>query len=416
MIRSPAGLVIARLLSAALALVTSPLIARAIGAEGRGLVAAATTALMILPIGLAFGLPWAVRRRCSLDAQSHAVIRSARLLSLLTIVPGVGFAFLLYATLLSDLPEHAGVWFVVGLALTPLVVTRNCQISLLVVEQKYLRILLVTLSQPAAYFVLILGLFISSRLSVTAVISSYVVSVGVSYLMTSRIVLIPWFGNRVSWRPLVGEAWRASGAQISEIASYRLNQLLLLPLIGGAALGNYAVAVNIALAPAPIGHAVGAAGFKGMATGSEADRRKSVDKSLRSAVWLAILSALGVSALSPFVIPWAFGREFRSAIPATIVLAVGGVFVICNYVMTSGLVARNQPGRASIVHFSGFIVGLVALLLLSPPLGLMGAALASVIGFVATSVTASVFLRVGIGLWIPRLSHLRSSFSVLFGR
>jgi hypothetical protein len=210
-------------------------------------------------------------------------------------------------TLLSDLPHVAGILFIIGLSMTPLIVIRNCQISLLVVEHQYLRIFLVTVCQPTVYLIVILTLSWSGRLTLTAVVFSYVASVASSY--------------------------------ISEIASYRLNQLILLPLIGGAALGNYAVATNVALAPAPLGHAVGAVGFKDMAAGTKDSGRASLEDSFRAAVWLAALSTLFVSLIAPFVIPLAFGREFATAVPATIVLAIGGFFVICNYVLTSGLVA-----------------------------------------------------------------------------
>jgi O-antigen/teichoic acid export membrane protein len=189
--------------------------------------------------------------------------------------------------------------------------------------------------------------------------------------------------------------------------------MILLPLIGGAALGNYAVAANIALAPAPIGHAVGAVGFKDMASGTEASQRGSLEGSMKAAVWLAALSALTVSVIAPFIIPWAFGREFTAAIPATIVLAAGGFFVICNYVLTSGLVAQGATSRASYAHFSGFVTGLIALFALSLPFGLMGAAFASLLGFLSTAVVASISLKVGIGLWLPRIGSFRAAFSMI---
>jgi O-antigen/teichoic acid export membrane protein len=243
---------------------------------------------------------------------------------------------------------------------------------------------------------------------------SYVASVASSYILTSRVSHVSWLGSRVRSKPLAREAWSASGAQISEIASYRLNQLILLPLIGGAALGNYAVATNVALAPAPLGHAVGAVGFKDMAAGTKDSGRASLEDSFRAAVWLAALSTLFVSLIAPFVIPLAFGREFATAVPATIVLAIGGFFVICNYVLTSGLVARGQTSRASYSHFSGFIVGMIALFALSIPFGLMGAAFASLIGFLATAIVASFYLKVGIRLWLPRTQHFRSAFYLIF--
>lgn len=327
--------------------------------------------------------------------------------------PGALFGLLLRYTLLSDLPHIAGILFVIGLSLTPMVVIRNCQISLLVVEHQYFRIFLVTVCQPAVYFAAIVAMSVSGSLTLTAVICSYVGSVASSFLMTSRVSPISWLGSRVRWAPLAREALSASGAQISEIASYRLNQMILLPLIGGAALGNYAVAANIALAPAPIGHALGAVGFKDMASGTEASRRGSLEGSMKAAVWLAALSALLVSVIAPFIIPWAFGKEFTAAIPATIVLALGGFFVICNYVLTSGLVAQGETSRASYAHFSGFIVGLIALFALSLPFGLMGAAFASLLGFLATAVVASIFSKVGIALWLPRVASFKAAFSMI---
>ncbi|MFC9836885.1 lipopolysaccharide biosynthesis protein [Rhodococcus sp. NPDC127530] len=413
---APASLLISRLIGSALALLTSPIIAQAIGAEGRGLTAAAVTALTIVPIALALGLPWTVRRRCAVEVDPESVVRSSQILALTSLVPGAGIGVVMCGTLLSGLPDGAKYWLIAGLALAPCVVGRNCLLSYLVVRRSFAKILIITVSQPLLYFVLVLILMSTEHISITSTIAVYVISVLASYIATAIVNPISWFGSRAKFGQIALDSLRAAGAQISEIASYRLNQLILLPVIGGAALGNYSVALNVALAPAPIGQAIGSGTFKENANSNGVAFREKCADSVRAAVSVGFVSTFAICALSPFVVPWAFGEEFEPAVPAAMILSFGGLLVMCNYTLTSNLIAAGDSLKASVSHYVGFAVGVVLLFVLSYRFGLIGAACASSAGFLTTAVLGSAFLSVPLRAWIPTLAGLKKSLGLLLSR
>ncbi|NGP28669.1 oligosaccharide flippase family protein [Rhodococcus aetherivorans] len=416
MLDRPAGLVVTRIAGALLALLTSPLIARAIGPEGRGLTAAAMTTLMIVPIAMGLGLPWAVRQKAANSVDVNSIIRSARLVSAFSVIPSLAVGAILVYTLFANMPAGANAWLIAGLALTPLVVHRNSIVSALVVRSDFRRISCINIAQPIVFFVVILGLAFLSALTVTTVVAAQTVAIALGFLLTATFLPVSWRGPKYSIRSLVRESIAASGAQISEIASYRLNQLVLLPLIGSAALGFYAVAINVALAPAPVGQAISSAVFGDVARAVNTERRNKVILALQASCYLGVVIAVIISALSPVVIPWAFGSAFGPAVPATIVLAIGSVSVICNFVLTSSLIADGKSREASAAQFVGFAGGTVLLIALSMPFGLIGASIASAAGFWITSVVASKALGIGLLDWVPRRPAVRAAFSILFSR
>ncbi|MCW3468055.1 oligosaccharide flippase family protein [Rhodococcus pyridinivorans] len=416
MLDRPVGLVLTRLVGASLALITSPVIARAIGPEGRGLTAAAITTLMIVPIALGLGLPWAVRQKVAGAQDVFMVMRSARLLSFLSLLPAVPLGAVLAVTLFSGMPQSALVWLMAGLLVTPFVVQRNSAVSFFVVGREFRRISIVNIAQPIFFFISIIALGVLGNLTVTTVVASQTISMALACLTTMSLVKVPWRGARFPIRALARESLLASGAQISEIASYRLNQLILLPVIGSAALGYYAVAVNVALAPAPIGQAISSSTFSEFARASGDERHKKVADSLQSCCYLAIVVALVIAVLSPLLIPLAFGQEFRPAVLATIIMSAGLVFVICNFLLTSALVADGRSGAASNAQLVGFAGGTVMLFVLAFPFGLVGAAIASTIGFALTSVYSSWALSLGPRDWLPRRGVQKRAIRILMTR
>ena len=74
---SPMTMLGSRLSVAALGLISAPLIAQALGPSGRGETASALATMYLVPILLALGMPFEVRRRVLADGGMGAV-RTAR--------------------------------------------------------------------------------------------------------------------------------------------------------------------------------------------------------------------------------------------------------------------------------------------------------------------------------------------------
>ena len=74
---TPAHIALANVAASAIALITAPIIARSIGAAGRGETAAALAAFALVPIVLAIGMPIELRRVWA-TARADSLVRSFR--------------------------------------------------------------------------------------------------------------------------------------------------------------------------------------------------------------------------------------------------------------------------------------------------------------------------------------------------
>ncbi|BCJ58252.1 O-antigen ligase family protein [Micromonospora endophytica] len=175
---------------------------------------------------------------------------------------------------------------------------------------------------------------------------------------------------------------------LAAVSSARLAQVIGLPLIGPRELGYYAVAVSVAEIPMVI--ATAARSVLMGRQGSAAPR--AVTQVARLAV-LATVIACAVLALSAgYAVPLVFGADFAAAVVPTIILCTATVLYACMIIFTAALLAHDRPIWSSGALVAGSVVGVLALLVLSP-LGAVGAAIASLAGYAATTTMAAVGVR-----------------------
>jgi len=88
-----------------------------------------------------------------------------------------------------------------------------------------------------------------------------------------------------------------------------------------------------------------------------------------------------------------YGAAFREAVPMAVVLSAANAFVMINTVLEEGLRGLGDTPTILKCEVIGFAVTAVALASLLHPLGIMGAAIASVAGYSAVTMALGVSLR-----------------------
>ena len=193
----------------------------------------------------------------------------------------------------------------------------------------------------------------------------------------------------------------------------RLDQVFLLSMVPSYSVGLYVVASAWSGAVLPLVSAVGTVLFPQVAAQSSAEERGRVCiQGLRVGVLLAGSVGLLLLLLTPFAFPLLFGEAYIAAIPTALILVVAGMISSVNFVLEEGLRGLGRPQDVMSAEVSGLVTTAAGLLLLLPMVGLLGAALASVIGVItiacvlcfcivrSTGVTLGEFLtfrRVGVG-------------------
>ncbi|MDD7945819.1 oligosaccharide flippase family protein [Microbacterium sp. NE2HP2] len=410
---TPSLLLVGRLGATSMAFITAPIVARSIGADGRGETAAAIALFNLVPILLGIGMPLEVRRLAA-RAQGDAAIRTARLLVLLTVPFALVAAWAATVSILSGFDTASRVTAFIGIALCPLMIMWTCDSSVLVASGRYKGVMTLQLIQPAAYLVLVIAFASTQTLTVaTALISNLAGTVAACITGLSFTRVTP-FGPRVRLLTLLRGAVRYAGSSIAEAAASRLDQVIALPLIGAFQAGIYSVAVTVASIPLALGQALGAATFPLVARSEGPERQAFKAEAVRMSVAVSIVTAPLLGIGTWIVIPLLFGPDFEPAVVVSWVAGAGTCALIIAYVCSMNLAAEGRGYTMTVAQACALALSIALLYALAPNYGALGAAAASTVGYFALMVTLLLATRVRIRQACPGPRDLSRAFATLF--
>ncbi len=206
--------------------------------------------------------------------------------------------------------------------------------------------------------------------------------------LTRRRIRPPYRPDPSQWAPMLRFGLPSVTSGVPRMLNLRLDQMLMAAFLPVEMLGLYVVAVTWSNAVAPFPHALANVLFPETASKGNVETRHQVfARGIRLAVLSAISVAAGVAIVTPWVLPFLFGSAFAGAIPAALVLVGAAAISAINMVLEEGLRGLGRPALALWAELCGLAVTVIALMLLLRPLGIMGAAVASVLGYAAVLVT-----------------------------
>ncbi|MBY6683239.1 oligosaccharide flippase family protein [Rhodococcus sp. BP-316] len=385
-------LAVSRLLATFLTLLTAPIVARSVGPEGRGAVSAALAAFALVPIVLAFGMPLNLRR-LSLRESSDGYVRAARDITLTLFIPAVGIGYALGVTLFNSLDVFVQAVAVVGIASSPLTVSWMNDQSVLIAHRKFRCVAAIQLMQPLIYVVSIIFFWSFGRLNVGIVLVCYIAGSVATFAFASWCVPVSVRGHRSSRRDFLRGSGSFVGGAVAEAASNRLDQLLVLPLLGLYQAGLYSLAVTFSSLPMSFAHAVGAHYFSRYSE-EENDQDSLVSESIRVILYLSFFVAGLLSLLCIVLVPFIFGRDFVPALPSIWISQAGSVLMCTSYVVSMVLVSRGSGRALTAAQISAVVASTSALLLIAPWKGAVGASLASSSGYLVLLVIVLYLAKV----------------------
>jgi len=365
-------------------LVSAPILAHALGVDGRGEVAAATAPLTLVITAATFGIP---------DAVNYVVARSP-----LTVRRATRTALVLM--------------FIAGLAATAAVILSSSWLSGGDVTIQHL-ITVASLAIVPSLVVAVLrgaasGLHLWRRVSLERFISSFIrIAALIPLWLTGNLTPIaativiavgPLLGAVAYWRmpgteknpeiphdtgkdtgprQIMSFGMRVWVGAISGILLSRLDQALMTPLSDSYQLGLYAVAATIADIPLIINRAVRDVTFS-------ADAAEATDKRLGTSARISSTASALLGLVTAVTMVWwlplLFGADFSPAIPITVVLLLAAVLGTPGSIAGAGLSARGRPGLRSSSLVISCLINVGLLFLIVPTYGAMGAAIATLVG------------------------------------
>lgn len=407
------GLVLSYLAVPLASFAAAPILARALGPEGRGELAALQSVLLLVTVVVAAGMPEAfalVRGRQAVGY--YALVRRHWMLVTGSCAVGVIAVLGLAPVFSGGSPAVADMlratcWIVVPLVLIE-VARGSCKgaarFGALRNEQ-----VVIGFGRLA---VLVL-LLVTGTLTVG---SAYAATVGTALVAGGFLLLAARVPNdgmertptpppgRGAFRSLVT---RFSVGTIAMQANIRLDQAILLPVVGAHGLGLYAVAAAFAQIVGTLFF-----GVRNFLYGRLVrDDSMLVFRVLRVLLMAQLLLVGVLMAAAGTVTDLLFGAEYDGGVTAMRVLLAGTVPINVSGLLTIHLATRDRAGRAALAEVLALVVTILGLLLVAPVYGVIGAAWVSVAAYSASATAMVVVTRRTSGvtlsaMFVPRRPDL----------
>jgi O-antigen/teichoic acid export membrane protein len=181
---------------------------------------------------------------------------------------------------------------------------------------------------------------------------------------------------------------------VTEFTIMRLDQMMLTGMASSSVIGLYTIAVALAEITATLASSVADALMPEVAA-SESKEKSTLllGKSLRLTVYAHLLVLIPLWFAAPYILTFVYGAEFGAAAWTLRVLLVASIVLSAGMIVISGLNGFGHPGLSTIAKLASAVTTIVALVYLLPVWGIMGAALASLIGYAVMLVVALVSVR-----------------------
>jgi O-antigen/teichoic acid export membrane protein len=255
---------------------------------------------------------------------------------------------------------------------------------------------LISAAGPWSYALLLIVVWVVSGLTVTNAALSWaagqsLMAVGV----TIFCVRIAGIGRPDLWllRETLRFGSRAWLGTMARFLNFRVDQLLMGFLSTEAALGIYAVAVNGSEILLYLPSAIGLVLTPVIARATAESRLETTLWTFRAVTLLTTLSLVVAAILGPFLLPLAFGSAYQGAVVPFLWLLPGALGYTAMSAFSSALIASSAPGRSSLGPTIALVVGIVLDVLLIPPLGADGAAIAASGAFLIGGVVSLLSYR-----------------------
>ncbi|HEX7167611.1 MAG TPA: hypothetical protein VF230_11585 [Acidimicrobiales bacterium] len=343
----------------------SVVIARAVGAEGRGVVTALVIWSQLLGWAGAVALDKAIVVLAQQGDDPAGLLRASRAVTAVMAVP-VTLTGVVLGTHLFPSERMLSVL----LAVTSLVTS---QVELaggwLLATQRRARFVAFRLAQPAAYAGgTALAFLATNGEAGTRSVRAFAVAAAAS--LWAPLLLGPRSNPRRSSGPLIrrvlGFGLAAQAASVMQFLNSRLDLLMLSLMAPSRDVGVYAVGVAFGQVAVFVGSAGAIRGLTGEAKGID----------VRGA---GVVAGAGVllAASAPWAIPRVFGESFGASVPVAQVLALGSPVNYLLQLMSGRLLGRRQPLRLALVQGAGAGVFLLGILISRVPTSVAVASVAS---------------------------------------
>jgi O-antigen/teichoic acid export membrane protein len=385
----------------ALNLITGIAIARALGPQGRGEIAAI---LIVAQMGgwlFSVGSTQAISYRLSKQPEDGGrLLGSWALLGGLFALLAVAVAELVLPALFAaQTPEtiDLGRLYVLVVAL---LIAQSVLNGVLLGDQDFFVYNLVRFVNPAVIAAAYVVLWASGGLSVEVALAINAIAIGAGCLIAANRALRRHGIERPSRDFLRNTLWygaRAHGGSVAGLVNYRFDLLIVPAFLGAASVGLYSVATNVS---SIIGTLTGTIAVLVLPVAARSDERsaRTVIRTLHVVLLIGVVIAVPLALLADVALRLVYGGEFGAAATALRILLPGEVLDAAAMVLWSGLLAANRPFLSTIAAAPAAILTVAGLVLFLDAGGIEAAAIVSTCAYTVVFAISVVIYRHVAGL------------------
>lgn len=233
-------------------------------------------------------------------------------------------------------------------------------------------------------FAIVLLLFPGSNLEafVYAYVGAHVLVLGIAVWLCRKNSWISFKPAIAVVRSLTLYGVRAHVGVVLAVANRRLDQMILSIALAATDLGLYVVAMTVEgplfLAAATMEMLL----FPKLASQSdESARQEILGRYFRASLIIVVPATILFLVLAPWLIGIVFGQAYLPAVDTARILALSGIGYTLKVMLTTYMRAGNRMRIVTQSEGIGILATAIALLVLLPPFGLIGAAIAQVLAF-----------------------------------
>jgi O-antigen/teichoic acid export membrane protein len=388
----------ANLAAAVLSLANVLIVARTLGASGRGevafLIAVSTLTTWVASIGIQ-------QANANIGGKrSETVPRLATNSVLLALALGLA-GTLAVSALVAIFPAAGG-------PVDPLLLT----VTLVFVPSTLLKLFLQYLLQSHYHFTItniawVAGPTISVVVNTTlAALGLLTVEASIAIWLagqTFSAVLLSWylarhfgFGrpDRALARESASFGLKTHIGELAALGNWRADQWFVGAMAGSRELGRYSIAVAWAELLFYIPGVIALLQRPDLVRADPTSAIRIAGQSIRRGLLLSVVAASVLIITAPLLCVTVFGEDFRGSIDDLRVLALGGVGIATSVLLGNALIAQRRPLLAAGADATALVVTLALDILLIPSLGGLGAAIATTVAYgVGSIVLTVVFVR-----------------------
>lgn len=368
----------------AVGFIASIALARFLGPSDRGLLALMLTAGQVVFIVVGMGLPVAVTYFASRpDADAGGLFGTNLVWAVMLAIVLIPLAWVAVDPIENLLSRgRGGQLWVLAAAVIPVTfldwTTHNQIIAML----RFGRYNALVVGAKVAYLIGAVGLLVAGVGVAAGLIAT--ILAGAVMVLGSLGPILSAGRPRVDLgllRRLVAYGRRVQVGTIFQQANLRLDVLVLQGFRPLSEVGYYVVAQQIAELVMTIGTAFQTSVLPLVARSEAGERDRTSTASVRNYLILVVVAAVANAGVGSLIILVAFGSEFSPAVLPMLVLLPGVCMLGLGTVISGDLRGRDRPGLSSVLAglAAAATIGLDVVLI--PPFGVMGAAVASVIAY-----------------------------------